>query len=98
MLEIDFICILEITFKPLVNSNIPVIIPDEKSFSLNRGSMNFSKMVIKPVCLKIEIITEKSTTKPPTMKIVFTLFKILEDKASPKVAKEIELHFLVLKL
>ena len=42
----------------------------------------------KPLALKMDIILEKITTKPPIKRMVEMLLVILCDKISPKLEKE----------
>ena len=87
-IEIFFICIEDINEIPLVISKKPIIKGDIKSLGklkiLKVGSKSLEQIFNIWLVLKIEIITEKRTIKPPIIKIVDVAFAILSDKIAPK--------------
>lgn len=94
--EISFIFIEAIKEIPLVISNRPTsrgeiywlgILKMEKV-----GVSILSNIEIIWLTLKIEIITENITTKPPIIRMVDIAFVILSDKTSPKL-ENVNLYF-----
>ena len=84
---------------PFVSSTKPVKIGFINEISilnnLKIGCNVYAQIDSKLLVLKIEIITENNTTKPPITSVVFMALKILFPRTSPKLDK---LHCLLLKL
>lgn len=85
--EIFLIGIELICWSPLVISKNPFIIPWAKSGVILKilkiGLSNVCTKLIRYDLLKIDIITEKNTMKPPILRIVKIEFLIEEDNISP---------------
>lgn len=93
--ESEVLGIRAILQTPFVNSTIPVIIPSEKVVGIfNRfriGDMISVAILKKPLFLRMDIITEKRTIKPPIKNIVFIEFIIELDRTSPKLEIDTDL-------
>ena len=90
-IEMCFSFIPEIIFIPFVISNIPVNSELEIWFGrpkwLQIGSNMIDMILFIPLALSIDIITEKSTTKPPIIRTV----EIAEDILSPSTSPSVEI-------
>ena len=92
LIEICLSLIPEIKLIPFVISKIPV----ENATEIVVGKFNFLQIgskikeiiFAKPLVFSIEIITEKSTTKPPIKSVVDIADVILSPKTSPRLEKE----------
>ena len=75
LIEIAFICIFDINAIPLVISIIPVINGATKvggiPMALRHGEIKETSIFKNLLALNIDIITEKRTTKPPIIIIVY---------------------------
>ena len=93
LIEIFLQGILDIALIPFVISNNPVKKLEEKDELILKKSVIGENILFitfnNPLALKIEIILEKITTKPPIKIIVETLLVILSAKTSPKLEKQI---------
>ena len=89
--EIAFICIFEINDIPFVISKKPVRIGATKVVGifkrLKQGDIIIVSIFKNLLALNIDIITEKSTTKPPIIIIVKIALYIEFDNISPKLEK-----------
>lgn len=87
--EIFFIFIKDIWFIPLVISNKPVKKLDAILFGIfkyeHSGEKKLSIIFTIPEVFNIEIITEKSTIKPPIIRVEEIAVLIPEPKTSPKL-------------
>lgn len=98
LIDICFIFMFEIKLIPFVISNIPVNKELEMfsgTFTNLHTGLNISDTkLVNPLALKIEMITENSTTKPPIIRIVDVAEDILCPRTSPKLENDIVCNLL----